>query len=169
MGRPRKNGVEPLLNIEGDKLHMGNENARQNTNNATEHEQNEQILPIEVESYAMLPLENPDRKSFLMEAPNDIEVRQGRMEIITGIVIKDGYFGLIFPLHDNAAKGLPTEKGYRLQHSDVISMTAQKKVKLMLNINDETMVQEHTNHGSRYRSLVIPKGTPLAELVIFKL
>ncbi len=169
MGRPRKNGVEPLLNMEGDKLHMSNENAQQNASNATEHEQDKQVSPIEVENWAMSPLYNPSRNSFLIEAPNDIEIRQGRMEIVTGTIICDGYFGIILPLHDNAAKGLPVEKGYRLQHSDVISMTAQKKVRLMLNINDETMVQEHTNHGSRYRSLVIPKGTPLAELVVFKL
>lgn len=168
MGRPRKNGVEPLLNMEGDKLHTNNENAQQNASNATEHEQNEQAWPLEVEHWAVSPLYNSNHNSFLIKAPNDFEISQGRMEIVTGVIINDGYFGIILPLHDNVAKGLPVEKDYRLLHSDVISMPAQKKVKLVLNINDETMVQELTNHGSRYRSLVIPKGTPLAELIIFK-
>ena len=55
--------------------------------------------------------------------------------------------------------------------SDVISTQVGEKeeVRLVLSINDETMIQEQTNFGSRSRNLIIPKGTPLAILVIFKL
>ena len=88
-----------------------------------------------------------------------------------GITLRDGYSGLIIPITDNAIYGLPTESDYRLQHSDVISTQVGKEeeVMLVLSINDETMIQEQTNFGSRSRNLIIPKGTPLAVLMILKM
>lgn len=173
MSRPKKNGVEQPLNLEGDKLPMEGENAQQNQENQGQQETAEQEqeieIPIEVESWAKLPLASGDMMSYLILASNDIEARKGRMYLDTGIILKDGYRGLIVPTNDNAAHGLPTETDYRLEHSDVISMQAAKKVKLVIEINDETMMQEQTSFGSRSRNLVIPEGTPLAELMIFKL
>ena len=44
-----------------------------------------------------------------------------------------------------------------------------KEIRLVLSINDETMIHEQTSFGSHSRNLFIPKRTPLAEIMIFKL
>lgn len=156
-------------NAEADKLPIGVENAQQNASNAAETQKEQASALIEVADWAAQPFIPADMSALGIVAPSDIEVRKGRMYIVTGITINEGYFGLIFPTPDNAANGLKTETAYRLAHSDVISMRVQGKVKLVLNIDDDTVIQEHTNFGSHARNLRIPKGTPLAELVIFKL
>lgn len=169
MPRPKKNASEQPLNIEDNKLLIEGENAQQNASKMVETKEEQTMSPIEVEEWAAHPIASADMMSFLIIASNDIEVRQGRMYIVTGIIIKDGYRGLIFPTPHNAVNGLQAETDYHLIHSDVIPMKAQKKVKLILNIEDDTVIQEHTNFGSRSRNIIIPKGTPLAELVLFKL
>lgn len=169
MSRPKKNEAEQPLILNGDKLPVGEKKAAKSANNAAETENNEIESPIETENWAKVAVGSSDLMSFLIFASNDIEARQGRMEVQTGIIIKDGYRGLIFPIYDNAAHGLKTEADYRLQHSDVIPMQASQKVKLVLNIADETLVHEQTAFGSHARNLRIPKGTLLAELVLFKL
>lgn len=169
MGRPKKNGVEMQVNAEDDKLPLNEGNAQQNAINAAETQKEQTSSLIEVADWAAQPFISADMSVLGIVSPSDIEVRKGRMYIDTGITINEGYFGLIFPTPDNAAYGLKTETDYRLTHSDVIPMRTQGKVKLVLNIDNDTVVQEHTNFGSRSRNLVIPEGTPLAELVIFKL
>lgn len=182
MARPKKNGVEQPLNLDGNNMPMENENAQQSHENAAQQQSEEQVeeqveefeeedeLPFEVEDGVPSPIDN-DSNSFVIYAPNDIETRKGRMEVVTGITLKEGYRGLIVPITFNALHGLPTESDYRLQHSDVISTHVGEKemVRLVLSINDETMIQEQTNFGSRSRYLIIPKGSPLAVLLIFKL
>lgn len=178
MARPKKNGVEQPLNLDGNNMPMVNENAQQSQENAAQQQSEEQVednekeneLPFEIEDGVYSPIDN-DSNSFVIYAPNDIETRKGRMEVLTGITLKEGYRGLIIPITANAIYGLPTESDYRLQHSDVISTHVGEKemVRLVLSINDETMIQEQTNFGSRSRYLIIPKGFPLAVLVIFKL
>ena len=178
MARPKKNGVEQPLNLDGNNMPMENENTQQSQENAAQQQSEEQVeenekeneLPFEIEDGVFSPIDN-DSNSFVIYAPNDIETRKGRMEVLTGITLKEGYRGLIIPITANAIYGLPTESDYRLQHSDVISTQVgeEEEVKLVLSINDETMIQEQTNFGSRSRNLIIPKGTPLAILVIFKL
>lgn len=177
MARPKKNGVEQPLNLDGNNMPMENENAQQSQENAAQQQNEEQVeenekeneLPFEIEDGVPSPIDN--NGSFIIYAPNDIETRKGRMEVVTGITLKEGYRGLIVPITFNALHGLPTESDYRLQHSDVISTHVGEKemVRLVLSINDETMIQEQTNFGSRSRHLIIPKGSPLAILVIFKL
>lgn len=177
MGRPKKNGVEQPLNLDGNNMPMENENAQQSQENAAQQQNEEQVeenekeneLPFEIEDGVPSPIDN--NGSFIIYAPNDIETRKGRMEVVTGITLKEGYRGLIVPTTFNALHGLPTESDYRLQHSDVISTHVGEKemVRLVLSINDETMIQEQTNFGSRSRYLIIPKGSPLAVLLIFKL
>lgn len=169
MSRPKKNETEQPLILDGDKLPVGEEKAAENANNEAETENNKEVLPIEVSDGAIQPLPSADRMSFVILASNDIDTRQGRIDLQTGIVIKDGYRGLVLPTYDNAAHGLCTETDYRLQHSDVIPMHVEKHVRVILNIADETLVQEQTAFGSHARNLRIPKGTPLAELVLFKL
>ena len=169
MSRPKKNETEQPLILDDDKLPVGEEKAAENANNAAETESNQEALPIEVVDGAIQPLPSADRMSFIILASNDIDTRQGRIDLQTGIVIKDGYRGLVLPTYDNAAHGLRTETDYRLQHSDVIPMHVEKHVRVILNIADETLVQEQTAFGSHARNLRIPKGTPLAELVLFKL
>ena len=169
MSRPKKNETEQPLILDEDKLPVGEEKAAENANNAAETESNQEALPIEVVDGAIQPLPSADRMSFIILASNDIDTRQGRIDLQTGIVIKDGYRGLVLPTYDNAAHGLCTETDYRLQHSDVIPMHVEKHVRVILNIADETLVQEQTAFGSHARNLRIPKGTPLAELVLFKL
>lgn len=178
MGRPKKNGVEQPLNMGGDNMPMENENVQQSQENAAKQQNEEQIeelkeedkIPFDIGDDIPSPVENSNG-SFIIYAPTDIESRKGRICVLTGVILKKGYRGLIVPITFNALHGLPTELYYRLQHSDVISTQVEEEaeVKLVLSINDETMIQEQTNFGSRSRNLIIPKGTPLAVLMIFKL
>lgn len=178
MARPKKNGVEQPLNLDGNNMPMENKNAQQSQENAAQQQSEEQVeefeeedeLPFDVEGLQTAPEVNTNG-SFTICASQDIEARKGRMVIVTGITLKEGYRGLVIPITDNALFGLPTESDYRLQHSDVISTQVgeEEEVKLVLSINDETMIQEQTNFGSRSRNLIIPKGSPLAILMIFKL
>lgn len=178
MARPKKNGVEQPLNLDGNNMPMENENAQQSQENAAQQQSEEQVeeyeeeneFPFEVEGLNYEPEINTNG-SFVICAPYNIEARKGRIEVVTYFTLKEGYRGLIIPITDNAIYGLPTESDYRLQHSDVISTQVgeEEEVRLVLSINDETMIQEQTNFGSRSRNLIIPKGTPLAILVIFKL
>lgn len=178
MARPKKNGAEQSLNLDGNNMPMENENALQSQENTAQQQSEEQVekheeeneLPFEVEGLNYEPEINTNG-SFVICAPYNIEARKGRIEVATYFTLKEGYRGLIVPITDNAIYGLPTESDYRLQHSDVISTQVgeKEKVKLVLSINDETMIQEQTNFGSRSRNLIIPKGTPLAVLMIFKL
>lgn len=177
MARPKKNGVEQPLNLDGNNMPMENENAQQSQENAAQQQSEEQVeenekeneLPFEIEDGVPSPIDN--NGSFIIYAPIDIESRKGRIPVNMGITLREGYRGLIVPITANAIYGLPTESDYRLQHSDVISTYVGEKemVRLVLSINDETMIQEQTNFGSRSRYLIIPKGSPLAILVIFKL
>lgn len=177
MARPKKNGVEQPLNLDGNNMPMENENAQQSQENAAQQQSEEQVeenekeneLPFEIEDGVLSSIDN--NGSFIIYAPTDIESRKGRIPVNMGITLREGYRGLIVPITANAIHGLPTESDYRLQHSDVISTQVgeKEKVKLVLSINDETMIQEQTNFGSRSRNLIIPKGTPLAVLMIFKL
>lgn len=177
MARPKKNGVEQPLNLDGNNMPMENENAQQSQENAAQQQSEEQVeenekeneLPFEIEDGVPSPIDN--NGSFIIYAPIDIESRKGRIPVNMGITLREGYRGLIVPITANAIYGLPTESDYRLQHSDVISIQVgeEEEVRVVLSINDETMIQEQTNFGSRSRNLIIPKGTPLAILVIFKL
>lgn len=178
MARPKKNGAEQPLNLDGNNMSMENENASQSQENAAQQQSEKQVeehekeneFPFEVEGLNYEPEINTNG-SFVICAPYNIEARKGRIEVVTYFTLKEGYRGLIVPITDNAIYGLPTESDYRLQHSNVISTQVgeKEKVKLVLSINDETMIQEQTNFGSRSRNLIIPKGTPLAVLMIFKL
>lgn len=178
MARPKKNGVEQPLNLDGNNMPMENENAPQNQENAAQQQSKEQVeefeeedkLPFDVKDGVPLPF-GINEGSFTIYAPNDIEARKGRIPVRMGITLREGYRGLIVPIKANALYGLPTESDYRLQHSDVIPIHVEEKgeVMLVLSINDETMIQEQTNFGSRSRNLIIPKDSPLAILIIFKL
>lgn len=177
MARPKKNGVEQPLKLDGNNMPMENKNAQQSQENTAQQQSEEQVeeneeeyeLPFEIEDGVPSPID--DNGSFIIYAPTDIETRKGRIPVKMGITLKEGYRGLIVPIEANALYGIPTESDYRLQHSDVISTQVGegKKVMLVLSINDETMIQEQTNFGSRSRNLIIPKGAPLAILMIFKL
>ena len=177
MARPKKNGTEQPLNLGGNNMPMENENAQQSQENAAQQQSEEQVeeneeeyeLPFEIEDGVPSPIN--DNGSFIIYAPTDIETRKGRIPVKMGITLREGYRGLIVPIEANALYGIPTESDYRLQYSDVISTQVgeKKKVMLVLSINDETMIQEQTNFGSRSRNLIIPKGAPLAILMIFKL
>lgn len=177
MARPKKNGTEQPLNLDGNNMPMENENAQQSQENTAQQQSEEQVeeneeeyeLPFEIEDGVPFPID--DNGSFIIYAPTDIQTRKGRIPVNMGITLREGYRGLIVPIEANALYGIPTESDYRLQHSDVISTQVgeEKKVMLVLSINDETMIQEQTNFGSRSRNLIIPKGAPLAILMIFKL
>lgn len=181
MARPKKNGTEQPLNLDGNNMPMENENAQQSQENAAQQQSEEQVeeqvkenekeneLPFEIKDGVPSPIDN--NGSFIIYAPTDIESRKGRIPVNMGITLREDYRGLIVPITVNSIYGLPTESDYRLQHSDVISTQVgeEEEVRLVLSINDETMIQEQTNFGSRSRNLIIPKGTPLAVLMIFKL
>jgi hypothetical protein len=177
MARPKKNGAEQPLNLDGNNMPMENENAQQSQENTAQQQSEEQVeeneeeyeLPFKIEDGVPSPID--DNGSFIIYAPTDIQTRKGRIPVRMGITLREGYRGLIVPIRANALYGIPTELDYRLQHSDVISTQVgeEEEVMLVLSINDETMVQEQTNFGSRSRNLIIPKGAPLAILMIFKL
>lgn len=178
MARPKKNAVEQPLNLDGNNMPVENENAQQSQENAAQQQSEEQVeefkeedgYPFDVKDGVPLPF-GINEGSFTIYAPNDIEARKGRISVKMGITLRKGYRGLIVPIKANALCGLPTESDYRLQHSDVISIHVEEEgqVMLLLSINDETRIQEQTNFGSRSRNLIIPKGAPLAILMIFKL
>lgn len=178
MARPKKNAVEQPLNLDGNNMPVENENAQQSQENAAQQQSEEQVeefkeedgYPFDVKDGVPLPF-GINEGSFTIYAPNDIEARKGRIPVKMGITLRKGYRGLIVPIKANALCGLPTESDYRLQHSDVISIHVEEEgqVMLLLSINDETRIQEQTNFGSRSRNLIIPKGAPLAILMIFKL
>lgn len=177
MARSKKNGTEQPLNLDGNNMPMENENAQQSQENAAQQQSEKQVeenekeneLPFEIKDGVPSPIDN--NGSFIIYAPTDIESRKGRIPVNMGITLREDYRGLIVPITANSIYGLPTESDYRLQHSDVISTQVgeEEEVRLVLSINDETMIQEQTNFGSRSRNLIIPKGTPLAVLIIFKL
>lgn len=177
MARAKKNGAEQPLNLDGNNMPMENESAQQSQENTAQQQSEEQVeenkeeyeLPFGIEDGVPFPID--DNGSFIIYAPTDIGTRKGRIPVNMGITLREGYRGLIVPITANAIYGLPTESDYRLQHSDVISTQVgeEEEVRLVLSINDETMIQEQTNFGSRSRNLIIPKGTPLAVLMIFKL
>lgn len=177
MARPKKNGTEQPLNLDGNNMPMENKNAQQSQENTAQQQSEKQVeenekeneLPFEIKDGVPSPIDN--NGSFIIYAPTDIESRKGRIPVNMGITLREGYRGLIVPITANSIYGLPTESDYRLQHSDVISTQVgeEEEVRLVLSINDETMIQEQTNFGSRSRNLIIPKGTPLAVLMIFKL
>ena len=116
MARPKKNGVEQPLNLNVNNMSMENENAQQSQENAAQKQSEEQVeenekeneLPFEIEDGVSSPIDN-DSNSFVIYAPNDIETRKGRMEVLTGITLKEGYRGLIIPITATAIYGLPTE------------------------------------------------------------
>lgn len=178
MARPKKNGAEQPLNLDGNNMPMENENAQQSQENTAQQQSEEQVVeleeedgyPFDVKDGVPLPF-GINEGSFAIYAPNNIEARKGRIPVRMRITLREGYRGLIVPIKANALYGIPTESDYRLQHSDVISTHVEEKgeVMLVLSINDETMIQEQTNFGSRSRNLIIPKGAPLAILMIFKL
>lgn len=178
MARPKKNGVEQPLNLDGNNMPVENKNAQQSQENAAQQQSEEQVkefkeedgYPFDVKDGVPLPF-GINEGSFTIYAPNDIEARKGKIPVKMGITLRKGYRGLIVPIKANALYGLPTESDYRLQHSDVISIHVEEEgqVMLLLSINDETRIQEQTNFGSRSRNLIIPKGAPLAILMIFKL
>lgn len=168
MGRPKKNAAGQDLTLRDGNQPAEDVDMRLHEKNGVIHAK-ETDLPFELEGYASMPIPLEDNLSFLVCANTDIEMRRGRMSLPTGIVLKDGYRGLIMPTADNAAHGLLAEKGCRLSHSDVISTRAEKNIRLVLNIADDTSIHEQTNFGSRSRNLVISQGTPLAELILFKL
>ena len=177
MARPKKNAVEQPLELNGDKLSTENNNTQQSQENAAQQESNGQVkeseedkLPLEVIDGVPLPIYNSNN-SFVIYAPNDIKAHKGQLLLKTGITLKNGYSGLMTPIIENALQGIPTETDYRLHHSGVISTYVKEgeEIRLVISINDETMIQEQTNFGSRTRNLIIPKGVPLATLIVYKL
>ena len=148
MARPKKNGVEQPLNLDGNNMPMENENAQQSQENTAQQQSEDHVkendieneLPFEIEDGVPSPIDN--NGSFIIFAPKDIEARKGRIEVVTYFTLKEGYRGLIIPITDNAIYGLPTESDYRLQHSDVISTQVgeKEKVKLVLHAEQKSKV-----------------------------
>lgn len=178
MPRPKKTSVEQPLGLDNDKLLADNNNAKQSEEKADKQEGKEQAkdsiksdLPFTLKNDAILYPTCYCDGSFTIYAPADIEARKGRIVVDTGVILNQGYRGIILPVPANSISGLPTESDYRLSNSDVISLQAEegKEIRLVLSINDETMIHEQTNFGSHSRNLFIPKRTPLAEIMIFKL
>ena len=178
MPRPKKNALEQPLGLDNDKLLAESNNAKQSEEKEDKQKGKEQAedsiksdLPFTLKNDAILYPTCCCDGSFIIYAPADIEARKGRIVVDTGVILNQGYRGIILPVPANAISGIPTESDYRLSNSDVISLQAEegKEIRLVLSINDETMIHEQTSFGSHSRNLFIPKRTPLAEIMIFKL
>lgn len=178
MSRPKKIAVEQPLRLDNDKLLEENNNSKQSEEKADKQEGKEQAedsaksdLPFTLKNDSILYPTCCCDDSFVIYAPSEIEAHKGRIVVDTGVVLNQGYRGIILPVPANAISGLPTESDYRLSNSDVISLQAEegKEIRLVLSINDETMIHEQTSFGSHSRNIFIPKRTPLAEIMIFKL
>ena len=178
MSRPKKIAVEQPLRLDNDKLLEENNNSKQSEEKAYKKEGKEQAedsaksdLPFTLKNDSILYPTCCCDGSFVIYAPSDIEAHKGRIVVDTGVILNQGYRGIILPVPANAISGIPTESDYRLSNSDVISLQAEegKEIRLVLSINDETMIHEQTSFGSHSRNIFIPKRTPLAEIMIFKL
>lgn len=76
MARPKKNGVEQPLNLDGNNMPMENENAQQSQENAAQQQSEEQVevfeeedeLPFDVKDGVPLPF-GINEGSFTIYAP----------------------------------------------------------------------------------------------------
>lgn len=83
MARPKKNGVEQPLNLDGNNMPMENENAQQSQENAAQQQNEEQVeenekeneLPFEIEDGVPSPIDN--NGSFIIYAPMILKLVRG--------------------------------------------------------------------------------------------
>nr|DAU72332.1 MAG TPA: hypothetical protein [Caudoviricetes sp.] len=151
MGRPRKN-TEPELhsaiNIENLVVDLQAENT---------------LFEGDVPS-ACIKATWPGE--YLILCPQDVELKDGRVVIKTGVTLKDGVRAIVLPTVDNALFGIKAENGIMLERTDVVPMSVRGEVRVCLHCDDDVLTSEVTPYGSTSRHVRLLAGTVLAQLII---
>lgn len=97
----------------------------------------------------------------------DIPLKQGQINVPVSQIAESNTDVLVVSTSDNSINGLLVEGGKRLKHSFVVPTTfvGNAEIRVTLNIQDETNILRQTQFGTRMDSLVLPKGTHVANLV----
>lgn len=100
----------------------------------------------------------------------DVVLHQGKVLVPTTEYVKDNTVAMVVSTQDNAVNGLLVEDGKRLETANVVSMSveAHTEIYVVININEDVSIVRQTQYGTRMDSLVLPAGTHVADLVIFK-
>lgn len=100
----------------------------------------------------------------------DVVLHQGKVLVPTTEYVKDNTVAMVVSTQDNAVNGLLVEDGKRLETASVVSMSveAHTEIYVVININEDVSIVRQTQYGTRMDSLVLPSGTHVADLVIFK-
>lgn len=153
MGRPRKN-TEPELhsaiNIENLGVDLQAENI---------------FFEGDVPS-ACIKATGPGE--YLILCPQDVELKDGRVVIKTGVTLKDGVRAIVLPTEDNALFGIKAENGIMLDRTDVEPMSVRGEIRVCLHCDDDVLTSEVTPYGSTSRHVRLLAGTVLAQLIIIQ-
>lgn len=153
MGRPRKN-TEPELhsaiNIENLGVDLQAENI---------------FFEGDVPS-ACIKATGPGE--YLILCPQDVELKDGRVVIKTGVTLKDGVRAIVLPTVDNALFGIKAENGIMLERTDVVPMSVRGEIRVCLHCDDDVLTSEVTPYGSTSRHVRLLAGTVLAQLIIMQ-
>lgn len=100
----------------------------------------------------------------------DVVLHKGKVLVPTAEYVKDNMVAMVVSTQDNAVNGLLVEDGKRLETASVVSMSveAHTEIYVVININEDVSIVRQTQYGTRMDSLVLPSGTHVADLVIFK-
>lgn len=153
MGRPRKN-TEPELH------------SAINTENLGVDLQAENIFFEGDVPSACIKATGPGE--YLILCPQDVELKDGREVIKTGVTLKDGVRAIVLPTEDNALFGIKAENGIMLDRTDVEPMSVRGEIRVCLHCDDDVLTSEVTPYGSTSRHVRLLAGTVLAQLIIIQ-
>jgi hypothetical protein len=153
MGRPRKN-TEPELY------------SAINTENLGVDLQAENIFFEGDVPSACIKATGPGE--YLILCPQDVELKDGRVVIKTGVTLKDGVRAIVLPTEDNALFGIKAENGIMLDRTDVEPMSVRGEIRVCLHCDDDVLTSEVTPYGSTSRHVRLLAGTVLAQLIIIQ-
>ena len=105
---------------------------------------------------------------YLIRCPQDVELKDGRVVIKTGVTLKDDVRAIVLPIVDNALFGIKAENGIMLERTDVVPMSVRGEVRVCLRCNDDILTSEITPYGSTSRHIRLLAGTVLAQLIIIR-
>ncbi len=124
------------------------------------------------EMLTVQPLEGKEaniKRTVPLAASEDTMLKKGRLVVPTEAVVEEGNDALVVSTADNAINGLLVEGGIRLEETHVISVhyEANAKVNVALYVCDETTILRNTPYGTKMDNLCIPKGTHIADMILF--
>lgn len=149
MGRPRKN-TEQQLGIDMENLVINSQ-----TNDT----------PFEGDMPSTC-VKATGQGQYIIICPQDVELKDGRVVINTGVTLKDGVRAIVLPTVDNALFGIKAENGIMLERTDVVPMSVRGEIRVCLHCDDDVLTSEVTPYGSTSRHVRLLAGTVLAQLTI---